>query len=125
MAYTRNQKHRNQSDTNTRNHDFKKKNFKRRKRLTRQDFQVPGQPRSIKVPEGANIEQALQRFRRMMKHTGVIQELKERRYFIKPSLKRKVEMERAIGLQRKEQKRVDREMSNNSCWTVIVNGEAR
>jgi small subunit ribosomal protein S21 len=125
MAYSRNQKHRNQSDTNARNHDYKKKNFKRRKRLTRQDYQIPGQPRGVKVPEGSNIEQALQRFRRMMKHTGIIQELKDKRYFVKPSLKRKVEKERAIGLQRKEQKRIDMDMSNNTCWTVIVNGEAR
>ncbi len=125
MAYSRNQKHRNQSDTNSRNHDYKKKNFKRRKRLTRQDYQIPGQPRGVKVPEGSNIEQALQRFRRMMKHTGIIQELKDKRYFVKPSLKRKVEKERAIGLQRKEQKRIDMDMSNNTCWTVIVNGEAR
>ena len=67
MAYSRNQKHRNQSDTNVRNHNPKKKSFKRKKRLTREDFQIPGLPRAVKVPDG-NIEQALRRFKKMMKH---------------------------------------------------------
>ena len=71
MAYSRNQKHRNQSDTNTRNHNSKKKHFKRKKRLTREDFQIPGQPRAVKVPDG-NIEQALKRFKKMMKQTDVL-----------------------------------------------------
>ena len=52
MAYNRNQKHRNQSDTNARNHDSKKKHFKKRKRYTREDYQIPGCARGIKVPEG-------------------------------------------------------------------------
>jgi len=124
MAYDRNQKHRNQSDTNARNHDHKKKHFKPRKRLTRQDYQIPGQPRGIRVPEGSSIEGALQRFRKMMKHTGILDEYKERRRYEKPSLRRKVELERAVGLQRKEQKRIDQEMSNNTCWTIILKGEA-
>ena len=53
MAYNRNQKHRNQSDTNARNHDSKKKHFKRRKRLTREDYQIPGCATGVKVPEGS------------------------------------------------------------------------
>tara|TARA_B100001094_G_scaffold53050_1_gene48579 strand:+ start:19117 stop:19494 length:378 start_codon:yes stop_codon:yes gene_type:complete len=125
MAYSRNQKHRNQSDTNSRNHDFKKKNFKRRKRLTRQDYQIEGQPRGVKVPEGSSIDQALQRFRRMMKHTGIIQELKDKRYYIKPSLKRKVEKERAIGLMKNEQRKIDRFNSNKHTWTAIIDGTAK
>ena len=68
MAYSRNQKHRNQSDTSTRNHDSKKKHFKKRKRLTREDYQIPGCARGIKVPEGSSIEMALKRFKKMMKH---------------------------------------------------------
>ena len=63
MAYSRTQKHKNQSDTNSRNHDSKKKNFKRRKRLTRQDYQIEGRPLGVRVPEGSSIDQALQRFK--------------------------------------------------------------
>ena len=56
MAYTRNQKHRNQSDTSARNHDSKKKHFKKRKKFTREDYQIPGCATGIKVPEGSNMK---------------------------------------------------------------------
>ena len=114
MAYNRNQKHRNQSDTNTRNHNSKKKHFKRKKRLTREDFQIPGQPRAVKVPDG-NIEQALKRFKKMMKQTDVISELKERREYIKPSKKRYMARKRAEGMQKKATKR-QIAMDNRFIW---------
>jgi len=123
MAYSRNQKHRNQSDTNTRNHDSKKKHFKRRKRLTREDFQIPGQPRAVKVPDG-NIEQALRRFKKMMKQTDVITELKERREFIKPSKKRYMAKKRAAGIQRSQTKKEIR-MGNKQVWVAIIDGQAQ
>ena len=123
MAYTRNQKHRNQSDTNVRNHNNKKKHFKKRKRLTREDFQVPGCPRAVKVPDG-NIEQALRRFKKMMKQTDVISELKERREFIKPSKKRYMAKKRAAGIQRNQTKK-DIRNSNKQVWVAIINGQAQ
>ena len=123
MAYSRNQKHRNQSDTNVRNHNPKKKSFKRKKRLTREDFQIPGLPRAVKVPDG-NIEQALRRFKKMMKQTDVITELKERREYIKPSKKRYMERKRAAGIQKKRTKRMV-EMDKKHVWTVIHNGQAK
>ena len=125
MAYSRTQKHKNQSDTNSRNHHTKKKNFKRRKRLTRQDYQIPGIPTGVKVPEGSSIDQALQRFRKMMKHTGIIQEVKDKRYYIKPNQVRKVEKERAIGMMKSEQRKIDRSNSNKHTWTAIIDGIAR
>ena len=123
MAYTRNQKHRNQSDTNVRKHNSKKKFFKRKKRLTREDFQIPGKPRAIKVPDG-NIEQALRRFKKMMKQTDVISELKERREYVKPSKKRYMERKRAAGIQRNKTKK-DERMSKTRLWTAIINGQAQ
>ena len=123
MAYTRNQKHRNQSDTNVRNHNNKKKHFRKRKRLTREDFQVPGCPRAVKVPDG-NIEQALRRFKKMMKQTDVISELKERREYVKPSKKRYVERKRAAGIQSKRTKRA-KAFEKKQVWTAIIDGRAQ
>tara|TARA_R110000737_G_scaffold100530_1_gene134456 strand:+ start:7608 stop:7985 length:378 start_codon:yes stop_codon:yes gene_type:complete len=125
MAYSRTQKHKNQSDTNSRNHDSNKKNFKRRKRLTRQDYQIEGRPLGVRVPEGSSIDQALQRFRKMMKMTGIIDEYKERRRYEKPAQVRKVKKERAVGLMKSEQKKIDRSNSNKTTWTVIIDGLAR
>ena len=105
--------------------DPKKKNFKRRKRLTRQDYQIEGQPLGVRVPEGSSIDQALQRFRKMMKMTGIIDEYKERRRYEKPAQVRKVQKERAVGMMKTEQKKIDRSNSNKTTWTVIIDGQAR
>ena len=123
MAYNRNQKHRNQSDTNVRKHNSKKKHFKKRKRLTREDFQIPGQPRGVKVPDG-NIEQALKRFKKMMKQTDVITELKERKRFVKPSKLKYEARKKAAGIQSKTTKR-DLRRESKHVWTAIINGQAR
>jgi len=124
MAYNRNQKHRNQSDTNVRNHDNKKKHYKRKKRLTREDYQIPGCPRGVKVPEGTSIEMALKRFKKMMKQTDVISELKERREYVKPSKKRYVERKRAAGIQSKRTKRA-KAFEKKQVWTAIIDGRAQ
>ena len=124
MAYNRNQKHRNQSDTNVRNHNSKKKHFKRKKRLTREDYQIPGNARGIKVPEGTSIEMALKRFKKMMKQTDVIGELKERRRYQKPSKLKYEARKRAKAIQSKTTKRnIQRE--SKQTWIAIVNGQAQ
>ena len=124
MAYNRNQKHRNQSDTNVRNHNSKKKHFKRKKRLTREDYQIPGNARGIKVPEGTSIEMALKRFKKMMKQTDVIGELKERRRYQKPSKLKYEARKRAKAIQSKTTKRnIQRE--SKQTWVAIVNGQAQ
>ena len=123
MAYSRNQKHRNQSDSNPRKYDFKKKHFKRRKRLTREDFQIPGCARGVKVPD-RNIEQALKRFKKMMKQTDVISELKERQRFVKPSYLKYEARKKAKAIESKTTKRtIARE--KKQVWVAIINGQAQ
>jgi len=59
----------------------------------------------IPVKEGENIERALKRFKRKFEKTGVIKELRERKKYTKPSIKRREEMKKAIyvqGLQEQE-----------------------
>tara|TARA_R100001377_G_scaffold77433_1_gene54698 strand:- start:457 stop:870 length:414 start_codon:yes stop_codon:yes gene_type:complete len=116
MAYNRNQKHRNQSDTNSKNFDSKKPHFKKRKKLTREDFQIPGCPTAVRVPEG-DIGQALKRFKKMMKMTGIIDEYKDRRRYEKPSKQRYIERVRAEGMQKKNTKR-EISMDNNYVWEM-------
>ena len=57
--------------------------------------------------------------------TGIIDEYKERRRYEKPAQVRKVKKERAVGLMKSEQKKIDRSNSNKTTWTVIIDGLAR
>jgi len=124
MAYNRNQKHRNQSDTSTRNHDSKKKHFKPRKRLTREDYQIPGCPTGVKVPQGTNIEQALRRFKKMMKQTDILGQLREKKEFIKPSKRRYEDLKRVKAITSMNDKR-DIAREKKQVWVAIINGEAQ
>jgi small subunit ribosomal protein S21 len=124
MAYNRQQKHRNQSDTSTKNYDSKKKHFKKRKRLTREDYQIPGCARGIKVPDGSSIEMALKRFKKMMKQTDIIGELKERRRYEKPSKLKYEARKRAKAIESKNTKR-DIRRESKQCWTAILDGQAQ
>ncbi|WP_294594498.1 30S ribosomal protein S21 [uncultured Rikenella sp.] len=58
------------------------------------------------IKEGENIERALKKFKRKYEKTGVIKELRARQYFVKPSVKNRVQRLKAIyvqGLQREEE----------------------
>ncbi len=56
----------------------------------------------IKIPikEGENIDRALKKFKRKFEKTGVIRELRERQAFIKPSVRRRNEIKKAVYIQR-------------------------
>jgi small subunit ribosomal protein S21 len=53
----------------------------------------------IPVKEGENIERALKRFKRKFEKTGVIKELRERKKYTKPSIKRREELKKAVYIQ--------------------------
>ncbi len=53
----------------------------------------------IPVKEGENIERALKRFKRKFEKTGVIKELRERKKYTKPSIKRREELKKAVYVQ--------------------------
>ena len=53
----------------------------------------------IPVKEGENIERALKRFKRKFEKTGVIKELRGRQAFVKPSVKRRAEVKKAIYIE--------------------------
>ena len=53
----------------------------------------------LPVKDGENIERALKKFKRKFEKTGVVKELRSRQQFDKPSVKRRLKMERAIYVQ--------------------------
>jgi len=50
----------------------------------------------VQLKEGENIERALKKFKRKFEKTGTVRELRSRRQFEKPSVKRRDELKRAI-----------------------------
>jgi small subunit ribosomal protein S21 len=57
----------------------------------------------VPVKEGENIDRALKKFKRKFEKTGVIRELRSRQAFIKPSVRRREEIKKAIYVQHLQQ----------------------
>ncbi|MBQ0123541.1 MAG: 30S ribosomal protein S21 [Bacteroidales bacterium] len=53
----------------------------------------------VPIKEGENIERALKKFKRKFEKTGVIRELRSRKTFEKPSVKKRDMMKKAIYVQ--------------------------
>lgn len=53
----------------------------------------------IVIKEGENIERALKRYKRKHRNVKVIQNLRERNFFTKPSVKRRREIQKAAYIQ--------------------------
>ena len=56
-----------------------------------------------KKKEGENIEKALKKFKRKFEKTGVVKELRSRQQYDKPSVLKRLKMERAIYVQKMQQ----------------------
>ena len=53
----------------------------------------------VSVKEGENIEKALKKFKRKFEKTGIVKELRARQQFTKPSVLKRLKMEKAIYVQ--------------------------
>lgn len=53
----------------------------------------------VPIKEGENIERALKKFKRKFEKTGVVRELRTRQAFIKPSVRRREEIKKAVYVQ--------------------------
>ena len=53
----------------------------------------------VPVKEGDSIEKALKKFKRKFEKTGAIRELRARKAFMKPSVKKRMQMQKAIYVQ--------------------------
>ena len=58
---------------------------------------------AVPVKEGENIEKALKKFKRKFEKTGVVKELRRRQQYDKPSVLKRLKMERAIYVQKMHQ----------------------
>ena len=54
----------------------------------------------VPVKDGENIERALKKFKRKFEKTGIVKELRSRQQFDKPSVLKRLAMERAIYVQK-------------------------
>ena len=75
--------------------DNENKHKKPYKKIRREDMEVPGCFTADKVVNG-NIELALKAFKRKMKESGKLEELKERKEFLKPSAIKRRKMQLAV-----------------------------
>ena len=53
----------------------------------------------VPVKDGESIEKALKKFKRKFEKTGAIRELRARKTFVKPSVKKRRQMQKAIYVQ--------------------------
>ena len=53
----------------------------------------------VPVKDGESIEKALKKFKRKCEKTGAIRELRARKNFVKPSVKKRIQMQKAIYVQ--------------------------
>ena len=53
----------------------------------------------VPVKDGESIEKALKKFKRKFEKTGAIRELRARKTFVKPSVKKRTQMQKAIYVQ--------------------------
>jgi small subunit ribosomal protein S21 len=53
----------------------------------------------VPIKEGENIERALKKFKRKFEKTGIVRELRGRKTFVKPSVKRREQKNKAIYVQ--------------------------
>jgi len=64
----------------------------------------------VKVNDGKDdLNKALRQFTRMVKKSEIMQELKRREFFLKPSKKRQFKREEAIRRRKREERRVARQ----------------
>ena len=92
----------------------------------RADFILEGRPNGVKVPSADrdDLEKALKVFKRQVRESGMVETLRENRYYDKPSAKKyraKSEAKRRQAYLNKSAKEDDK---GYKCWVAIVNGVA-
>ena len=60
---------------------------------------------NVKVRKGEDVSKAIRRFKRKVEAEGIMREVKKRRYYLKPSVRKKAKRELAAKRRRKIQSR--------------------
>jgi len=97
------------------------KNYRARK-----DFDLPGCPYGVRVPGKTydDLEKALKIFKRSLKASGRLFEIKQNNFFEKKSLKNRKMKADAVRKQHWDTINRKKEDKFHECWTYIVNGKA-
>jgi ribosomal protein S21 len=96
--------------------------FKRRK-WSKKDFILPGTGlRGLKVPPGG-IEPALRMFKKQMKEAGIIQDLKDRKEYVKPTTKRRLILKDARRWNKVRPPEPNRSKAEKTLLIVPINKE--
>ena len=79
----------------------------------------------VKVPDSdpGTLEKAMKYLKRQMKDDGTIMRLKDKRYYEKPSMRRRRELDAAIRWQWTLDRKAER-ADKGHVWTAIINGKA-
>jgi len=61
----------------------------------------------ITIPENENIDKALRRFKKKYERAGVLKEFRKRTFFVKPSVQKRMDKNRAVRRQSRLQMEMD------------------
>ena len=64
------------------------------KKVKKEDMEVWGQPFTVRVVDG-NLDSAIKLWKRKLKESGKLESLRERKEFIKPSVKKRKQLQQA------------------------------
>ena len=92
----------------------------------RKDFDLPGQPYGVRVPGKTHddLEKSLKIFKRTLKASGRLWEIKEQKHFEKASLKKRKSKLSAIRQQHWDTVNRKQADLDHGCWMAIINGQA-
>ena len=81
----------------------------------------------VKVPDTSPqaIEKALRQLKRQLKDSELFQEMRDRRYFKKPSLARREQMQAAKRLNEKRVREEKLRDKRHTCWTIMTKDGAK
>jgi len=101
---------------------FKKSNFKR---YRREDFFVPGHGLAVKVPDAntGTLEKALRYLKRQLKDDDTMAKVRSKKYYEKPSMRRRRELDEAIRNNNYQERVTKRHVKY--VWTAIIDGNAQ
>jgi len=95
------------------------------KKLSPRDFVSPGNALGVKIPDSSSyaIEKGLRIFKRQIKESGKLQDVKDRREYTKPTTARRKKMNDAKRRQALQHKK-EVAMWDDRTWLTMIDGKA-
>ena len=74
----------------------------------------------VKPRPNESQERMIKRFNKKVKRSGIFEEIRDRRYFKKPSLEKREKMQAAKRWNEKEVREQKRRDKMQQCWTILT-----